>query len=92
MQLLSALYPNEEKLGLDAICERFGVEIHGRHTALGDALVTAELWVRMIPLLLDAGVTTLAEARGFAGRATSVISRQSEAGWVETHGPLQAAE
>ncbi|MDJ0894200.1 MAG: exonuclease domain-containing protein [Alphaproteobacteria bacterium] len=92
LQLLSALYPNEEKLGLDAICERFGVEIHGRHTALGDALVTAELWVRMIPLLLDAGVTTLAEARSFAGQATSVISRQAEAGWVETHGPLQAAE
>ncbi len=92
LQLLAALYPNEEKLGLDAICERFGVEIHGRHTALGDALVTAELWVRMIPLLLDAGVTTLSEARSFAGRATSVISRQAEAGWVATHGPLQAAE
>ena len=35
----------------------------GRHTALGDAMVTAEVFLRMIPLLADMGIRTLREAR-----------------------------
>jgi DNA polymerase-3 subunit epsilon len=35
----------------------------GRHTALGDALVTAEIWLRLMPLLRAMGITTLLQAR-----------------------------
>ena len=40
--LAAALEPDIPALSLDALADRFGVGVHGRHTALGDSLVTAE--------------------------------------------------
>jgi DNA polymerase-3 subunit epsilon len=62
--LLSALvHPQQDSHGLEAIAERFGVPVLGRHTALGDAMVTAEVFLRLIPLLADKGIHTLGQAR-----------------------------
>ncbi|MBL8485416.1 MAG: 3'-5' exonuclease, partial [Rhodocyclaceae bacterium] len=62
--LLSAvIHPNQEEHKLEAIAERMGVNIVGRHNAMGDAIVTAEVFQRMIPLLAAAGIHTLGEAR-----------------------------
>ncbi len=62
--LLSAvLHPNLAANQLEAIAERMGVSPIGRHTALGDAIMTAEVFLRMIPLLADRGIRTLGEAR-----------------------------
>lgn len=67
--LLSALiHPNQDSHRLEAIAERLGVNIVGRHTALGDAIVTGEVFLRMIPLLAEKGIRTLREAREAAER------------------------
>jgi len=62
--LLSAVvHPNQESHRLEAIAERFNITVLGRHTALGDAIVTAEVWLRLIPLLQAMGIHTLRQAR-----------------------------
>ena len=62
--LLSAwVHPNQESHALEAIAERLGVPVTGRHTALGDALVTAEVFLKLLPLLRAKGVHTLGQAR-----------------------------
>ncbi|HMN22192.1 MAG TPA: 3'-5' exonuclease [Ottowia sp.] len=62
--LLSAVvHPNQGSHRLEEIAARLGVAVQGRHTALGDALVTAEVWLRLIPLLEAQGIHTLRQAR-----------------------------
>ncbi len=62
--LLSAVvHPQQESHRLEAIAERFGVTVVGRHTALGDARVTAEVFLHLLPLLAAQGIHTLGQAR-----------------------------
>ena len=62
--LLSAVvHPNQESHRLEAIAERFNVTVMGRHTAMGDAMVTAEVFLKLIPLLAEKGIRTLGQAR-----------------------------
>ena len=67
--LLSAvIHPGQDSHRLEAIAERFNVTVIGRHTALGDAMVTAEVFVRLLPLLAEKGIHTLGQARAAAQR------------------------
>ena len=62
--LLSAvIHPNQDSHRLEAIAERFDVPVIGRHTAMGDAMVTAEVFIKLIPLLAQQGIHTLGQAR-----------------------------
>jgi len=61
--LLSAVvHPQQESHRLEAIAARLGVPVLGRHTALGDAMVTAEVFLKLVPLLEAMGIRTLGEA------------------------------
>ncbi len=53
---------------LDAIAERLGVTVEGRHTSLGDARATAEVFLKLIQLLAPRGIATLADAKAFCDR------------------------
>ena len=65
--LLSAvLHQDLQSHQLEAIAERLGINVIGRHTALGDAIVTGEAFLKMIPLLAERGVLTLKHARDAA--------------------------
>ena len=62
--LLSAVvHPQQESHRLAAIAERLDVPVLGRHTALGDAMVTAEVFLKLLPLLAAMGIHTLGQAR-----------------------------
>jgi DNA polymerase-3 subunit epsilon len=59
---LGVLHPNQESHQLDSIAERLGIGIEGRHSGLGDACATAEVFLKMLPLLAQMGIVTLRQA------------------------------
>ena len=62
--LLSAVvHPNQDDHSIESIARRFGVEIQDRHTAMGDALLTGKIFMKLIPLLEGMGIQTLKAAR-----------------------------
>lgn len=52
--------PPIRRFTLDALCELFGVIPHDRHTASGDAFITAQVLLRLLKLASRHGRTTLA--------------------------------
>jgi DNA polymerase-3 subunit epsilon len=67
--LLSAVvHPDEEDHSLEAMAARLGVGVVGRHTALGDAILTGEIFLKQSRLLAAQGLCTLEEARDASRR------------------------
>lgn len=61
--LLSAVvHPNQESHKLDVILERLGIKIDSRHNALEDALATAAVFLKLVPLLEEKGIVTVRQA------------------------------
>ena len=61
--LLSAvIHPAQSGHTMEAIAARLGVSIQGRHTAIGDAVVTGKIFLKMLPLLAQNGILTLDDA------------------------------
>ncbi|WP_040566342.1 3'-5' exonuclease, partial [Magnetospirillum molischianum] len=62
MILSSFLDGPEAGHSLDIICERYGIVVTDRHTALGDAMVTAAVLLCQIEALEGRGIVTLDQA------------------------------
>lgn len=71
------LHDHTNKHSLDFVAERFGIEIRGRHTALGDALVTAGVFLKMLDILEARGITTLDRAIEAAHSIVEVRAKQA---------------
>lgn len=56
------LFPDHPDPSLSSMARFFDIEVTGRHTALGDAMMTAAVWLRLIEGLEQKGVTTFGEA------------------------------
>ncbi len=67
--LSSIIHPNQDSHSLDELAARLNVTIVGRHTALGDAIVTGEILLKLIPLLEAHGINTLADALAAAAQS-----------------------
>ena len=61
--LLSAVaYPNQVHHSLESSMALLGVEIEHRHSAYSDAVATAQVFIKLIPLLAERGIITLRQA------------------------------
>lgn len=79
--LLSAIvHDHTDQHTLDAVAERFSIEIpeETRHTALGDSLATAHVFLKMVDLLEANGIHTLAEALAASEKLVQIRRRQAE--------------
>lgn len=68
---------------LDSLALGMGVTVEGRHTAVGDARATGQVYAALLGRLHSEGVRTLGEAQTLAQRAGDLIARQRNAGWFE---------
>ncbi len=66
---------------LERLCEWLGIEIKGRHTALGDAEAAGHIFIALLPLLRAKSIRTLAEAEA-ASRTLAESEARSTGGYV----------
>lgn len=91
--LMGALDPHIPDLGLETVASHLGVEVVGRHSAIGDSTIVAEAFAAMHSLLRQADVRTLGEATAFAARRDDLVLHQIQAGWHAQPGvPSAVAE
>ncbi|RMF03339.1 MAG: 3'-5' exonuclease, partial [Alphaproteobacteria bacterium] len=77
--LLSAfLHDHSTDHSLAATARRLGVTVSARHTALGDALTTAEIFVAMLDPLYQRGVITLGDALDVSQKMTRIRREQAK--------------
>lgn len=81
--LVTLLKPNLPDFSLDTIASWLGIEVHERHTALGDAITTAAIFVELIPRLREAGIRTLAEAERACERFAETSAQEARIGWLD---------
>lgn len=61
--LASVVHPGEDSHSMEAIAARLGIAVSARHSAAGDALTTAQIFLKLMPLLDARGIVTLRQAR-----------------------------
>ena len=85
--LVNIVALNLPDYSLDTIAAWLGVEIHDRHSALGDAITTANIFLALIPRLRERGIRTLAEAENACRQFTMTAAKEVSLGWHELHQP-----
>ena len=69
------LLPNQAKHTLDAVAKTLGISLENHHRAVDDAEATAEIFVKMIPMLNKAGAQTLAQVNAMGASSPDIIKR-----------------
>jgi DNA polymerase-3 subunit epsilon/CBS domain-containing protein len=88
--LVRILNPPLPDFSLDKVAAWLGVGVKDRHTAVGDAIVTGEVFLALLPRLRDKGIRTLAEAED-ACRKRRQSAEDVTPGWEEVVSARPAA-
>jgi DNA polymerase-3 subunit epsilon len=65
LSICRALKPGARDYSLEVMAREYAIPVHDRHTALGDALITARLLLCLLPELENRGVRTLRDLNYF---------------------------
>ncbi|HEY6704674.1 MAG TPA: DUF294 nucleotidyltransferase-like domain-containing protein [Xanthobacteraceae bacterium] len=68
---------------LDGVAAWLRIDVTDRHSALGDAIAAARIFIALLPKLRERGIRTLAEAERNCRALGNVLDAQHKAGWVE---------
>jgi CBS domain-containing protein len=80
--------PDLAGYSLENVAAWLDIEITDRHSALGDALAAASVFLALLPRLREGRIRTLAEAERACNALTDALEKQHRAGWVgQTSGP-----
>ena len=88
VQLVAPSLPDQS---LETVAGWLKIEVRDRHRALGDAILTAEVYAALVPRLRERGITTVAQAERASHDDHSRLEEESKAGWLEPHRPDRAA-
>lgn len=80
--LYAGLKPRLARITLENIAADFDIPLNGRHTALGDARLAADIWRQLLPALGRIGVATLGDAQRLMLRQRDLLHGQDHAGWA----------
>ena len=79
--LAVALLPELRDHSMEGIAAWFDVKVSARHTAVGDSQTVADLFVKLLPLLVAQGIDTLGKAKNLASTCGEQIARERREGW-----------
>ncbi len=83
--MVNLLAPNLPDFSLDTIANWLDIEIHKRHSALGDAIATATIFIRLIPRLRKLGIRTLAELERACEGPRQASAGEVDIGWEDVN-------
>ena len=77
--LAAQLHGSDAELTLDSLADLYGVDLaeQDRHTALGDSIATAEVFLRLIKLLKNAEINTLRDAVAASQKMVAIRRQQA---------------
>ncbi len=80
VHLSAIIFGGSAEHTLDAISKRLSIDIpvEQRHTALGDALATARVFVAMLPILKARGLSTLGEVQSEMQKHSRILKVQEQ--------------
>lgn len=81
--LAQVVEPRLSGYTLEHLASWLNVVIADRHTAVGDAILTARIFLALLPKLREGHIRTLAEAEKACLALTSVLDEQHRAGWEQ---------
>jgi len=81
--LVGIINPNLPDFALETVAAWLDVPVENRHTALGDAIITANVFLGLLPHLRERNIFTLAEAEAACREIIRKADLERAAGWRE---------